>query len=95
VLCAISVGFSTPVDKTGVYLISANIKARTIKGWFVETIRKLEARSREISDGVYSAGGKSQLKSGQTKPKYCTETLPQSTDFLIAVNTLQQTVSTS
>ncbi|KAJ7310843.1 hypothetical protein DFH08DRAFT_898478 [Mycena albidolilacea] len=34
----------------GVYLISANIKARTIKGWFVETIRKLEARSREISD---------------------------------------------
>ncbi|KAJ7717848.1 hypothetical protein B0H14DRAFT_3631097 [Mycena olivaceomarginata] len=43
------------------------------QGWFVETIRKLEARSREISD----------------------ETLPQSTDFLIAVNTLQQTVSTS
>ncbi|KAJ7308723.1 hypothetical protein DFH08DRAFT_488600 [Mycena albidolilacea] len=34
----------------GVYLISANIKARTIKGWFVETIRKLEARSREIAD---------------------------------------------
>ncbi|KAJ7674056.1 hypothetical protein DFH06DRAFT_1467400 [Mycena polygramma] len=32
----------------GAYLISANIKAQTIKGFFVDTVRKIEARAREI-----------------------------------------------
>ncbi|KAK7015716.1 hypothetical protein R3P38DRAFT_2637208 [Favolaschia claudopus] len=33
----------------GAYLISANIQATTIKNWFVETIRKIEARAQEVA----------------------------------------------
>ncbi|KAJ6488108.1 hypothetical protein C8R47DRAFT_1276561 [Mycena vitilis] len=32
----------------GAYLISANIKARTLEGWLLETIKKIEARAKEI-----------------------------------------------
>lgn len=35
----------------GAYLLSANIKAETIKGWLLDTIAKLEARAREILAG--------------------------------------------
>ncbi|KAK6991439.1 hypothetical protein R3P38DRAFT_3290638 [Favolaschia claudopus] len=34
----------------GAYLISANIKAPTIKEWFVQTIRKIEARAAEVAN---------------------------------------------
>ncbi|KAK6974658.1 hypothetical protein R3P38DRAFT_2749796, partial [Favolaschia claudopus] len=34
----------------GAYLISANIQAPTIKNWFVETIKKIEARAQEVAN---------------------------------------------
>ncbi|KAK7015046.1 hypothetical protein R3P38DRAFT_2544135 [Favolaschia claudopus] len=47
VLCTANEG--KHVMPVGAYLISANIQASTIKDWFVETIRKIEACAQEVA----------------------------------------------